>query len=838
VAAVATTSVTALVSDTGAAGAATKTLIASDSLQRTVAAGFGKADIGGAYTVSAVAHTDVRPGSGDFTGITPGHSVVARLDSARGADVTALLTFAVPARPSAGNGLYIYEELRRQPNGDAYTVKVRIQQNGQLSLAFSRYHGAVETAIGAERKVLLAKPGQLITVEGRISGSTTVSLAAALWSGSTASVPDVAWQDQYTDGSSARIASSGSLALMAYQSQGGGLATALSLRRYQAWASTSGTPSSSPTSPPPSSSQPSAPSAPRSSSTPTKSSSPSPTSGPGSSSSSKPSSPTSSPAPPPSDGGSGPGSAGPGQTAYPIPTGAIFVSPQGNDSAPATLSAPLRTLARAITVAQSGATIVMRAGAYNESVTVPTNKTLTIQSYPHEAVWLDGSVPVSSWTQRGSTWVHSGWTAQFDSTPSYTSTVPTGQDFTFVNPAYPMAAHPDQVWVDGSALTQVSPASAIGAGDFYVDSGNGQLVVGSNPTGRDVRASNLSVAYTSYSLNSVLRGIGVRNYADSIGQIGAVRLDGAHATVENLVVDNNATTGLDAQATGASIRNVTLEGNGMLGMVAHFADGLSISGMLSEGNNTEHFNYAPVSGGLKITGTRGVTVTDSAFLGNLGTGVWFDESCYDVTLTGSEIRDNVANGVSDEISSTGLIADNTIDGNGAIGLKINNTDHIRAWNNTITGNNSEVQIVEDARRGNNPSDGGHDSRQKQPDPTEPWIASDDTLMNNVLGPVPSGSTVVIVRDYSGQYSAAELEARLGGNAFVGPVGGPEVVWGTGGSNAASYGSVAAFQSGTSQSGNTAPSGAAQIDVTSGQSLPADIATAIGQPAGSRHVGAF
>jgi parallel beta-helix repeat protein len=490
-----------------------------------------------------------------------------------------------------------------------------------------------------------------------------------------------------------------------------------------------------------------------------------------------------------------------------------------------------------VAVARSGATIVLRAGTYHESVTVPTNKPLTIQSYPHEAVWLDGSVPVSGWTQQGKTWVHNGWTAQFDSTPSYTGVVQTGPYLSFVNPAYPMAAAPDQAWLNGTKLNQVGSVSDVGPGDFYVNYSSHQLIVGSNPSA-GIRASDLSVALTTYSPHSVIRGIGVRNYADSIAQVAAVRLDGAQDAVENLLIEDNATTGLSSQEPGISVRQVTLRGNGMLGMGAHHSDDLTISGMLAQDNNAEHFNYSPNAGGLKVTGSRGITVDRSTFVDNLGTGAWFDESCYDLSFINNQVQDNAGHGVSFEISSTGVIANNVIEENGQIGLKINNTDHVRVWNNTITNNNSEVQVVEDARRGTNPSDPGHDSRQKQPDPTEPWIVSNVSLMNNILGSVPSGSTVVIVRDYSGQYSAAQLKTQLSGNAFVGTGGGPLVVWGTGGNGAATYSSVATFQSGTGQLGNSSATEAKQVDRTSGQPLPSDIASMISQPSGSKHVGAY
>ena len=44
--------------------------------------------------------------------------------------------------------------------------------------------------------------------------------------------------------------------------------------------------------------------------------------------------------------------------------------------------------------------------------------------------------------------------------------------------------------------------------------------------------------------------------------------------------------------------------------------------------------------------------------------MWFDESVYNVTATGNDILRNTGNGLSFEISSKGLIADNVVAGNG------------------------------------------------------------------------------------------------------------------------------------------------------------------------------
>ena len=95
-----------------------------------------------------------------------------------------------------------------------------------------------------------------------------------------------------------------------------------------------------------------------------------------------------------------------GTAQYPVPAGAVVVSPSGNDSAAGTAAAPYRTLTKAASAAAAGATIVLRAGTYHESVAV--YKRVTIQSWPGETVWLDGSVPVNDWAASGGRW-KTGW---------------------------------------------------------------------------------------------------------------------------------------------------------------------------------------------------------------------------------------------------------------------------------------------------------------------------------------------------------------------------------------------------------------------------------------------
>ncbi len=255
---------------------------------------------------------------------------------------------------------------------------------------------------------------------------------------------------------------------------------------------------------------------------------------------------------PPSTTGS-PGAATVGTAAYPLPAGAVYVSPTGNDTAPGSAAAPVRTIARAVSVAPAGGTVVLRAGRYHETVTI-SGKTLTVQNYPGEAAWLDGSEPVTGWVQDGSTWRHDGWSTRFDHSPTYTRGAPdsTTPQWQFVNPSHPMAAYPDQVFVDGVPLQQVASRSQVTSGTFYLDEGTSQLFIGSDPRGRTLEASTLVKAMSVRSAGTVLRGFGIRRFSPSVPDIASVTVEAPKVRLENVTVEDAATTGLGVLTTDGS----------------------------------------------------------------------------------------------------------------------------------------------------------------------------------------------------------------------------------------------------------------------------------------------
>jgi parallel beta-helix repeat protein len=498
-----------------------------------------------------------------------------------------------------------------------------------------------------------------------------------------------------------------------------------------------------------------------------------------------------------------------GSISYPAPKDALFVSPKGSDQASGTKAAPLRSVQQAITLAGSGQTIVLRAGSYHQRVTVAGGKAVTIQPYLKEVVWFDGSAVVSNWRQDGGVWISDGWTTQFDSSPTFERGAPdnTEPGWIFLNPQYPLAAHPDQLWIDGKEQNQVAAVADVVPGTFAVDVVTSRLYLGSDPTGREVRSSDKTKAVSIQSANSILRGVGIRRYGTSVPGFGAVTVEAPGVVVDNLLIEQNATTGLFVGAARATVRHVTVRDNGMMGMGANYADDLQVTGLLATGNNTQHFNNAPVSGGFKLTRSRTVTIENSRFNDNFGPGLWFDQSDFDANVVANDISGNHGHGLILEISARFVVAGNTISHNRDNGIKLNDTSKVQIWNNTITANGIDLRIVQDLRRASDPSIPGHDPRQRQPDPNMTWVISAIAVSNNVFSGA-TGDSVVSVEDYSGEYTAEQLGVALDGNAYQrqGASSPKQLIKWSRGKGDPNYATLAAFTRATKQEKNGAELG--------------------------------
>ena len=383
--------------------------VARDGFSRTLSGQWGSAEVGGSYKISGAPSSVSTSGGTGVVKLNQGKEFAATLGSVSVRDVDI-------SDKSKITGATTYDVLhgwavRRQSDGSHYNVRLRFSASGKSTLGVTRRNGGSSTWLGGVTLPTALRAGQTIRGGVQVTGTSPV----------TDQGPGLGRRSHQ-----ARLAAE-PLRFELFSDPGQRLGRAAGLRasREQSahhhpgrcvrrWRQRGGR------------------------------------SGPG-----RRPSPA---AEPTSTGGRGSGAIG--SASYSIPAGAVFVDvARGSNSNSGTQASPLKTIQAGLDKAAAGKTVVVRAGTYHESVS--SGRTVTLQNYPGEAVWLDGSVKIANWSKSGTTWVTSGWKAKFSSSM--------GGDAAFKSRfigTNPMAADPDQVFVNGVALKQVSSAAAVTAGKF------------------------------------------------------------------------------------------------------------------------------------------------------------------------------------------------------------------------------------------------------------------------------------------------------------------------------------------------------------------------------------
>lgn len=781
---VASVALLAAVAPTGATAAPplvkADTSLATDSFTRSVGSGWGIASKGGAWSPALGSTRLSVDGSRGRLALGQYAGAQANLADVSATDATATVSVRVGALATDGTGHYVGPVLRASGK-DGYRLSAWIDRLGRVWLGLVRVTGGGSTAATLKLSMthITLAPNEALTLRLSATGSSSVSLLGQAWKASGAVQSVTA-----TDSSGQRILQ-GSPALWAYSDASVGAVVSV-----DDFSLTGPESDPDPEPEPPGT-------------TGVFTTAPEPTAG----------------------------SLPVGNASYAVPGGAIFVSPTGVDSGSGSSSNPFRTIGYAVSRAATGATIVLRAGNYNETIMVPKQKPLTIQNYPGEAAWLDGSSPVTGFTASGSTWVKSGWTYDFDHSPTEVRGAPDGTGaWQWINPAYPLAAYPEQVWIDGVPQRQVGSPSAVVAGTFFVDTSGDRLVLGTNPAGRSVLASTRQVGMTVLSPGTILRGFGVRRFAPSVPDFGAIKFYGASGSrLENMVITQNSTLGMKMDGESYSLDRVTVTDNGQLGVGVHSGKNLHVTNILVTGNNAERFNGPPSAGGFKVTRSQASTVKDSIFKDNLGNGLWFDDSSRDVRVSRSHFTNNQRYGLVFELTSMATGANNVISGNGEAGMVVLDSDTIRLWNNAITGSYLPMRI----------SDG---PRTASINPLVTGVMKNIEVRNNFIGRARQGTSaqnwcaLACITDDRRLVTAEQMNASFDGNVYfrssASELPANTVGWAGGSSGTRYYASLSSFQAATrqeprgAQATGTVPSGGV------GVSIPSDLIDVAGLPAGT------
>ncbi|MBC1317958.1 right-handed parallel beta-helix repeat-containing protein [Listeria booriae] len=556
-----------------------------------------------------------------------------------------------------------------------------------------------------------------------------------------------------------------------------------------------------------------------------------------------------------------------GTTNYAIPDDAVFVSPSGDSAGTGTINDPVNTVARAQKIITTeGRTIVLRGGIYHESLTKDKNAPmwdtgLTIQSYPGEVVWFDGSTVVTGWKKEGSAWVHDNWVTKFDASPTFTKVAPdfTAENWKNINPDYPMSAHPDQVWINGTAMQQVESLSKLSSNKFYMDYTTNKIYLGNDPTNKEVRASDLQIALSMDVPKITVRGVGIRRYAPSVPDLGAVRISepATGSKLENVIITDSATTGLSVSTSDVTLKNVSVTNSGMLGIGGNRAHALKADKLYVANSNIENFNMGPIASGIKISRSYNTLISNSKIIDNKSLGLWFDEDCYAATVVNNEISNNSSTGLAFELSSQGNVANNRINNNAGYGLHIINSDQVDVWNNSLTNSQMSILIQQDSRK---------PTKDRYWTPHDyskgiSWYVNDIEICNNILGlPTPMASQwggVVALRDETYQRTGNQMGVTLNANVYyhTGLEGRPTLIqWSTttaGIKDWNNFSNLATFRNTTGQDSRSIeiienstplnPAGFAKQTIqqranTVGSPIPQTIALAADLPSGEKVLG--
>ncbi len=198
----------------------TPTTIASDTYNRTVASGWGSADVGGTWVLSgSAANFAVTPGAGTMSLPTPGDGARnVSLSGVSAADVDVTTTLAMNKLVNSGGSTTLYVVARRSSSVRQYRVRLRIGRTGAVQLALTKLDGSsTESVIGGQITVpgLTYAPGSDLKIRFQVSGTAPTTLNAKVWASS--GTEPAGWQLSQTD-SSAALTAPGSIGFNSYLS--------------------------------------------------------------------------------------------------------------------------------------------------------------------------------------------------------------------------------------------------------------------------------------------------------------------------------------------------------------------------------------------------------------------------------------------------------------------------------------------------------------------------------------------------------------------------------------------------------------------------------------------
>jgi chitodextrinase len=422
-------------------------------------------------------------------------------------------------------------------------------------------------------------------------------------------------------------------------------------------------------------------------------------------------------------------------------------NPSASDSNPGTDTAPLKTLKKAVQLAEVSnkqnipVTVFVHAGTYRESIALNASSTSKPAAMVFQAVPLNSAIVSGSdvWT---------GWQRQ-SNTNIYTHDWPYNWGGTYRGTTTPqIVGRREMVFVNGTSLKQVLSLTNLTNNSFFVDEAADKIYIS---TGTNVTSAKVEVAIrpglfvVNSRTNITIKGF-VFQHDTSWGDLSAVRMD----KVSNILIEDtdflwNGWGGLRINAfDNVTVRRTVANHNGGRG-----TEMVRGTNLLMEDNETSYNNWRGFSGGYtghNVAGAKHLRVHGAVYknhisLDNKARGFWLDFDSKDIVFDGLILKDNLEAGISLEANQGPIVIKNSV--------VCNNT----TFGGIISANSENVSVI-DSVIYNNTNTQFRLSGVEKSRPVTDWetgqqynlFAQKWTIQGNIIGGTTSKHFLINVED--------------------------------------------------------------------------------------------
>jgi parallel beta-helix repeat protein len=303
---------------------------------------------------------------------------------------------------------------------------------------------------------------------------------------------------------------------------------------------------------------------------------------------------------------------------------------------------------------------------------------------------LDGSVPLSTFTQDGSTWTTK---LNVPLNPVLAGQCAPGRGDT--------CRYANDVYFDNRPLRREDSPDHLGPRSFAVDGDT--LFLGRDPSGHTVEIGVATRAFKGWGTGVervTVRNLVIQKFANE-GGIAAVNARASWRVIDCRIQLNHGVGVQDANL----IQGNVIMSNGELGIAGSFTNGARIEHNVISYNNYGGFDTGEFSGGGKWVKSKNLVVSHNVVRGNRGPGLWTDGDSIDVLYADNLVVGNTGPGIFHEISFDAVIRGNTVKYNGSAeagwlegaGILLNSSRNVEITDNVVSGNRNGIGLVQTDR---------------------------------------------------------------------------------------------------------------------------------------------